>query len=306
MKNWLLICLIFPLTLSAQVWVENNAVWHYDYWNMGQGGFYKVTHVGDTLLAGHISKRFNMEKHQFHIYTGNPFANDTIIYAGVQQFNPKYTYQSNDSVYYWDQDQYRLLFNFGAQIGDSWLVSSHPGNFGCSDTSIVEVVNTGIENINGTDYRFIDLQSSDTSTWTLNGHFNERFGGYSYTFTAEHECNGVVEWDILTFKCFEDDSFSLYNPSGEDCEYYLTHLDVSELETIDLVLYPNPTSGTVTIEGGLINKVEIVGLDGRVIETVIEVNGLNAFSTANLEPGSYIVQLYSQNGQITSQELIKR
>src|SRR5690606_42120340 len=55
---------------------------------------------------------------------------------------------------------------------------------------------TGIENINGTNYRYLDLLSTDTSSWTLNGRFNERFGGTGYIFPWEQECDGVVEWDI--------------------------------------------------------------------------------------------------------------
>lgn len=224
-------CLFFLCTASlfAQPWVENNAIWHYDYWNFSQEGFYKVSHVEDSLIAGQTCKRFDIERHQFLFYTVMPQGNDTVIYNGPQQIGTKFTYQSNDSVFHWDQNEFQLLFNFGAQIGDSWIVSTQPGIFGCDDTSIVEVIGTGIENINGTNYRYLDLLSTDTSTWTLNGHFNERFGATGYIFPWEQECDGVVEWDILTFKCFEDDSLTLYNPSGEDCEYLLTHLSLNEL-----------------------------------------------------------------------------
>ena len=224
-------CIFFLCITSSfsQTWVKNNATWHYDYWNLSQGGYYKISHVGDTLITGHNCKRFDIERHQFFIYTNQPQQNDTIIYTGGHQMGSKFTYQSNDSVYHWDQNEFQLLFNFGAQIGDSWIVSTQPGNFECDDTSIVEVIGVGIENINGTNYRYLDLLSTDTSSWTLNGHFNERFGATGYVFPLEQECNGVVEWDILTFKCFEDDTFTLYNPSGEDCEYLLTHLSINEL-----------------------------------------------------------------------------
>lgn len=222
-------------SLSAQTWVENNATWHYDYWNLSEGGFYKVTHVGDTLITGKACKKFDIEKHQFYIYTGNPQANDTIIYTGDYQMGTKFTYQSNDSVFHWDQNEFQLLFDFGAQIGDSWIVSTQPGSFGCSDTSIVEVIGVGTENINGVNYRYLDLLSPDSSSWTLNGHFNERFGATGYIFPLEQACDAVVEWDILTFKCFEDDSLTLYNPSGEDCEYLLNHLSLNEL-----TLKPSP------------------------------------------------------------------
>ena len=215
--------------LFAQTWVENNATWHYDYWNLSQGGFYKISHVGDTVITGQTCKRFDIEKHQFFIYIGGSQGSDTIIYAGVYPMGSKYTYQSNDSVFHWDQNDFQLLYNFGAQIGDSWIVSTQPGSFDCNDTSIVEVIGTGVENINGINYRYLDLLSSDTSTWTLNGRFNERFGATGYIFPWEQECIGVVEWDLLTFKCFEDDSLTLYNPSGEDCEYLLTYLSLNEL-----------------------------------------------------------------------------
>ena len=89
--------------------------------------------------------------------------------------------------------------------------------------------------INSVNYRTITLATPDSSSLRLNGIFVERFGFMDSNqpfqpFPQTNYCDGAIyEWNIVTFKCFQDDAFSLYNPSNEDCEYYLTHLSSEEL-----------------------------------------------------------------------------
>jgi hypothetical protein len=303
--------LVFAITflftssnLSAQIWVEDNAVWHYDFWNIAaQGGFYKVSHSGDSVLAGKSCKRFNIDRHSFSIYTGSPVSNDTIIDNGNALFGKEHTYQSNDSVYRWDGSQFQLLFDFGAQVGDSWVISIDPSPFeaSCTDSSIVEVMDTGLENINGIDYRYITLQSSMEAAWSLNGTFNERFGG-SYVFPrpGDNPCALLIaELDIISFKCFEDDSMSLYNPSGEDCEYLLTHLGGAESEIDQFIIAPNPTSKTVEISGGTVSMIEVYKLNGEQVFSMTNIDNTVVIDLESFEAGVYILRLTTNDGVVT-------
>jgi len=231
MKQLTTLLFVAMATFSfSQTWVSNNAVWHYDYWNLGENGFYTIKHVNDSVIAGQTCKQFNVEKHRFTSFTNFPGVGDTTIYSGPSLLSTKFTYQSNDSVFIWDQTDFKLLFDFGAQVGDTWVISTQASNFQCNDTARVEVIGVGTETINGNSYRYIELETSDSSGWILSGRYNERFAGNIFPFPKQEVCNGIAEWDILTFKCFEDDDFSLYNPSGEDCEYDLAlYLSIDQL-----------------------------------------------------------------------------
>ena len=244
MKGFKFFLIVFlSFSSQAQTWVENNAVWHYDFWNIAMGGFYKISYTNDTLMNGVTAQHL---KHERYVFVQNG-PGGPIIQNGPPTTWDNYTYQSGDTVFWWDGNQFEILFDFGAQIGDSWMIASTAPSWSdpmCQDTSFVEVVNTGIETINGGNYRFIDLEGVGYSPIGLYGRYIERFGGPGYIFPWYRTCDSmtVAELDMLTFKCFEDDSFSLYNPSGQDCEYYLTHLGASEQVDLSISIYPNPVS----------------------------------------------------------------
>lgn len=234
-----LLTLLFVTSTFAtfsQTWVSDNAVLHYDYWNVGESGFYKIQHTSDSVIIGKTCKQFDIEKHKFTYFANFPNVGDTTIYSGPLAMGTRFTYQSNDSVFHWDQTEFKLLFDFGAQVGDTWVISTQTSNFGCGDSSQVEVIGIGTEVINGTTYRYLDLASTSTSEWRLQGRYNERFARSIFPFARQHDCEGVTEWDQLTFKCFKDDDFALFNPSGEDCEYKLNSLSIEKL---------NPTPKTL-------------------------------------------------------------
>ena len=67
------------------------------------------------------------------------------------------------------------------QINDVWIIDVSPaGGSLCDDTSRTRVANIGIENVQGTNYRFINLELVDNSHFYLAGRYYERFGGGDY------------------------------------------------------------------------------------------------------------------------------
>ena len=140
---------------------------------------------------------------------------------GVNDFGDHYVYHSGDSVFHLENDQFHLLFDFGAQVGDEWLISIDTASFDplCGDSSFVKVIGTGIESLNGTNYRYLDLETIPGSPKYLFGRFSE---------------------------CFEDNALT-YNPTSGDYEHYLTQLQlgVYDLEGFIFQVNPNPTAGEI-------------------------------------------------------------
>ena len=78
----------------------------------------------------------------------------------------------------------------------------------------------------------------------MTGRCYERFGGGSFLFPIPYTCdtNIIAEYALLYgIKCFEDDSL-YYNPNNEDCEYYLTQLELglSQAGMLNFKVNPNP------------------------------------------------------------------
>lgn len=254
MKALLLLLSLFSLTAKAQVWVEQNAKWHYDFSNIAAAvGFYTIERSGDTIVGSQLCERYDVSSTRFWYYTQPPGSglSDTVVYDGEYFIESQFTYISNDSVYRWDGNDFQLLFDFNAQVGDQWLFTTQPNPWttSCTDSTWTEVIATGTQNIQGTNYRTITLSTPIDAPWMLSGTFNERFGeDYFFPRLGDYPCQEfIAEMDIISFKCFEDDSFSLYNPSGQDCEYYLTHLGYSDHTDLDLSVYPNPVSSELNI-----------------------------------------------------------
>ena len=252
--------LCFTLNTSfAQVWVDEGAVWHYDYWNVAQEGFYEIKQVADTTIDGQLCKAFDGKRYSY----GMSEPGGDYVLIGESDLTTNYTYVSGDTVFYRDHDAFYVMLNFGAEVGDTWIISTHPYWESCDDTSRIEVMETGSITIGGEDYRTITVEPTSNSPFGFVGTFVERFGNISgsnpfiTTFPSGYECDSmdaIVEWDYVGFSCFEDDSFTLYNPSGEDCDWWRVNVGLAEDELSKLSVYPNPANASLTIQHNLPNN----------------------------------------------------
>lgn len=302
----LLVFLIFSLTSTSQVWVEQNANWHYDYSNVAYGGFYKMEYVQDTIVGGIICQQIETTSYQFGF---DQFGDLQLI--NTIPFPTQFTYTSGDTVFYWNDNQFFTYLNFDANIGDQWLIgTTSPAGSVCQDSSFVEVQDTGSVVINSVNYRTITLATDDSSALRLGGVFVERFGFLDSNqpfqpFPRTNYCEGAIyEWDIVTFKCFEDDAFSLYNPSGEDCEYYLTHLGIEGEVATRLKLFPNPASDFIEISSDESGTLRIFDCTGKLV-------GSQPFAHSQkvdlslLENGMYLFILEGITGEKVREYILK-
>jgi len=247
--------IIISISVNAQVWIDNNATWHFDWSNVGYGGYEELHYYQDTLIDGIECEKIEAIRHGYF-----PQQDGSILYGGSSEYLAGITYVNGDTVFYRHNDEFFTLFNFGAQIGESWVIATdNPQNFNlCGDTSVVNVVDVGVVIINSIDYRTITLESTFGSPFKITGQFIERFGsigntlGYAF-FPSSRGCdpNGIYHPNIYSFKCFEDDSFNSYNPLGTGCSY---SVDIKTEKQTLFSSYPNPVVNELyintSLEGG--------------------------------------------------------
>jgi len=282
MKNILFISILSLISLNiyGQVWIDSGAVWHYDYSNIGYGGFYKYEYTKDTVIE---NQNCQIIAGTNYMFTYNQ--NNELVLIGQSELGNHYTFVSGDTVFYWNENENKFftLFDFGAQIGDSWVISTDPNNYvvdpnNDNDTSRIEVINTGTVTINSNMYRFIKIKPTYGSTYGMEGTFVERFGNIDSTLAPfqslfpsfyDYSGNIMAEWNMYNFKCFQDTSFSLYNSTNKDCEYYLTILGTKEEELNNIEYFPNPTEGKFTINNRNNEIITIILYDniGKLLNT---------------------------------------
>ena len=296
MKKYLIIGLILiSSNIFCQVWIDQGAEWHYNYSSIGGGGFIKINYINDTIIDGHNCQKLVPER---YLFTVDQYYN--IIFLGTAYLQPRFTYSSGDTVFYYNNNQFYVLYNFGAQVGDSWSLGVDTNQMMC-DSSYTYVDSIGTIDINSQTFRWISLSGVDNSSVVLRGKAIERFGSASgYLFPVEDNCdsNIVFDFDDISFGCFEDTSFSLYNVTLEDCEYLLSLSEITSQE-IKSVFYPNPTKGIIRIENSelRIQDISVFDIYGREVS----VNWSLSLSKCEIDlspypKGLYLIKLTTAKG----------
>lgn len=286
--------------LNAQNWVQPNATWHYDYWTIGSKGFVKIEHVGDSLIYNKSTMVLQSTWFDFQM---NQFG--TWFLAGIQTTDTNYVYAEGDTVFYLQNNQFQKLFDFSKSIGDSYSIGVTDGGEFCNTTSTAVVSNVGVDNLG---YQFLTLSSPPTSDLRIEyGNYNSRFGGGSFLFPQRYyNCDSmvIIDFPIFTFKCFQDDGM-FFNPSGEDCEYMLTHLGMEEINEWNLGVYPNPATEQLIVESDfnvlemklIDTKGNLLWKDNQKISKSVDVSFLN--------PGMYFLVLLGTDSEMYSYRFVK-
>ena len=309
MQKFVFLILLISLNKIAdsQTWIDSNATWHYnleELSGLGIQGFYKYTYNEDTIIDGINCQKIACKVYEFYTWP-------EVVFLDSNSVAEYYTYVSNDTVYYRTNDEFFVLFDFGASIGDTWIISTtNNGNGFCDDTSMVQVVDTGTVTINSQVLRTITLEPVPGSSYGLSGVYNEKFGLMSYgpwhLFPRVMECdtNIIVEWYYTSFKCFEDDSFDLFNPSSTDCEYFLTHLGIPNTDSYSISMYPNPVKDMLKIQVPESGILSIYSINGQELKQ-LEVNKSTVIDFRNFETGIYFIRFYGNSSMQVHEIVIK-
>ncbi len=221
MKTLILFLVVF-LNFSAfgQVWGRSGATWHYEF-GMFFNALATLEYEGDTTINGFNCQKIAVKEQEVY-----PQQNGTTV-LGQENNYSEFTRFSGDSVFWYADNQFFLLYDFGASPGDSWIIHEAPvSQFACDTVSIVEVVNAGTVNINGETLRYIDLLPVQGGLG-LEGRAIEGMGLVESSslfgeklFPMQRNCDStiVVDFFFQTFNCYQDDNLGLYNVSGQPCD----------------------------------------------------------------------------------------
>lgn len=298
------ILILLSISLYSQTWIDNNAKWTFDYWNVGEWGTYTFTYTSDTILLEKECESIETIKYRY--WEGE----NGVIHSSVIPLESQYTYSSGDSVFHFYEGVFYLLYDFSASVGDTWVIAVND-NFQCDDTAIVQVTQTGTININNQELRTITLETISGSAIGLTGTCVERFGNEPHLFPDNsfgpfpgyQNCGSVFDYDMLTFRCYADDTFETYNPTETECDF-LTELNESIKSNFRI--YPNPTNGEFIIENYNLNpiRVELYNSKGQQIKQFDLQLSKNRINLTDLNSGIYYMKLITEGNSIIK-KLIK-
>lgn len=300
--KFLLSALLITLSMyaSAQSWPEKGAVWHYQISSIGGYGLIKVVYEKDTLIENRLCAKLSALSY-FYGITG-PDGKAGLIEK--KQLPDKFTYYNGDTVFYLVDQQFKPLYCFNANPGDSWELGGQTNDLDCSGTS-VKVDSIGTTTIQSHLLKWVSVSPKENSGLALNGKIVERIGtidGYLFPVINCCDPNMICDFDYIRFTCYQDDDFPSYNVTMYDCEYYLK-TNIPEVEFFQ-GLYPVPTKNKLNVISKQVSSVIILSIDGKIV-CEPEISG-NQIDLSELESGIYLVILKNKSGKIYSQKIIKR
>lgn len=310
MKSILILFLFFSFgfTVNAQVWIDSGAVWHYNHQEMwGFKGYSIMRYDSDTLIQNHLCQKITSEHHGFMWES-----TDVYVVSGVSNSVVAHTYVNGDTVFYLAPDgEFRVLLNFGAQIGDTWDISyDDDGDSTTQDTTRVVVVETGTSNGN----RYIEIDMATCSHGWFQGRFDERYGYmwseyYSPSSPFPHfflGCNGIYCGGGTGLCSYSDARGQLHGISGESCEFPgIKILGTSEAETFNFQVFPNPIKDNFRITGLLDMGIDaiLVDVSGKKVMELTNVLNNQLIDVSELKSGIYILQL-SVDGTVETKKIV--
>jgi hypothetical protein len=259
------------------------AEWYYNKqhnYNPPEAGYIKITSIKDSIINTKKVRVLEL------IYAPD---DTTQIVEGYE-----YIHQSGDTIWYWKNEQFHLLYNFAMQKGDSILLYSEmENNCGENPYGWNNVDSTFTRTINDIELKAYYLKPLEGSQWEFSNYIFEIIGSLDYFFPQNSFC-GI--YDIITIgplRCYSDPVHGILITSQPDmkCDSTYTYTDPVNAaffikRTSSFSLYPNPAFNKLSIKGFDFNipngnvEIKIINTKGHVIKKyetdmeTIDVTGL--------------------------------
>lgn len=288
--TFLTILFVSTMQIHAQEFAPIGAIWHYTQGTLNPNvtSFKTFESISDTIINGSECKKIiEVER---YLDTINIFYH--------------YMYSENDSVFFYAADEFQLLYDFGANTGDTIVLDY----FITYDDNFLKMIidSTGTIMINDQERKIQYITCGDGMVIEFGQHVIEGIGNTSFMFpTLDGSLDGPL-------RCYQDNNTDLFqNPfhpiygwNHEDCEEIITGIKETEiLEKISV--FPNPTKSSISIKNidiGTVYKIYncngIVLIKGKTSES-------NEISIAALSNGIYFIELKNEN-ILTVKKIIKK
>lgn len=274
----------------AQEFAPIGAIWHYTQGTINPDltSFKTIESVSDTTINGISCKKLiEVER-----------------YLDTSDINYHYMYSNNDSVFFFAQNNFHLLYDFGANSGDTIILDYFITGYGTPLKMIID--STGTIMVSGQARKIQYIKCGDGFFIEFGNNVIEGIGNTYFMFPTY---DGTMDGPL---RCYQDDSTSLFmNPfhinygwNHQDCEEIITGIE--ETKSIENVsIYPIPAKNIISVKN----------IDKETAFRIFNINGIiilqgiiTESSKINIEEfieGIYFIEL-KNNDIFTVRKIIKQ
>ncbi len=318
MRKLLLILFLNLSVAKAQQFFAPGATWHFGISTTLNSFFYKngsikLEYKSDTVINGVNCKKITESFKGDWSY----FVRDTI----VLNYRMHFTYENNKVIYLFTGSSFDTIVDFNAAIGAKWLwnnsgISGYRHPLTVVDTGHVFINSQYLKTIKTT-HTYENMSNQPTITST----FYERLLTITPTryqwpsvfpiYNDDLSGHGWVADETTSFRCYEDNSFPMYNPYNiKDCDF-VTGINNKIKNNYENLIYPNPTNGILNVEFNpdsnreLNNQTQLsfFNIYGKEVKRIKLIANETQINISELSSGIYFVQLM-QDGKIMGTEKI--
>ncbi len=289
-QTFTLALLLSAAWLAAQSeFAPIGAVWHYHKYEFFQFPwttikFCRIESTGDTLIQGRACRILE---------TSDPI-------DCTRRRNKEYVSQQGDTIWLYDQDseEFQLLYNFGAQPGDTWTIDLIQVLSETPLTVTIRIDSVSTVNIAGASlrryYASSKIQSPEENGdfYPFEFPFTELLGAESYLFyTWSFEIAPLCDTAYPRgLRCYYDPNFGSYETGiAPFCNWIGVPVREMLTEPEGVRVFPNPVSDMLHIENLRPTALafNLLDLHGRVLRSGLSTGIRTEWSVEQLPAGVY-------------------
>ena len=285
------------------------AEWYYEKMlskNPPEAGYIKLTSIKDSTIENKAVRVIEV------VFAPN---DSTQIVEGYE-----YLHQSGDTIWYWKNKQFHMLYNFAMQKGDSILLYSEMINQ-CSMNDPYgwnRVDSVFTRTYNGLTLKSYTSSPINQSVWGFEMHTSEIFGNLNYLIPQNKGCSydGIAHGPL---RCYSDPVHGVLFTSMPQmkCDSTYTYTgplvpDRAEVHSNSsrFVVSPNPVSHKLDIRGDDVDcqpgtyEFMIVNLSGSIVKTIHSVK--ESIDVSDITNGAYFLIVAENKKIVDSVKFLKQ
>lgn len=269
-KTFTLFLIIITFNLSAQQWAPLGAKWYYSMAtiNPNEHNVKTFESISDTVINSTTCRKI--------IESGN--------FTNPLSSKYHYMFSRNDSVFFYANGAFNLLYDFGAQAGDTILLPYFHTMDSVPLKMIIDSVRT--ININGQSRKIQSIRCGDGIFIEFGSKIIEGIGSTFFMFpTYDLTYDGPI-------RCYEDAIIGHYNqPSWTMACDTIFYSGIEENAPNAVRIFPNPANNKIFVETPDACSVEIMNMQGQIMCSNPEMLSQTSIDISEFPAGLYLLKL---------------
>jgi len=293
MKKQTLILLLFVILFNTTVfsqWYSDNSIWYFnkqEQLSFQAHGYTEYTIKKDTIINSISSKMVLING---ETYNGNILNTDTV-----------FVYENNNKVYYWNNTEFKLMYDFSLNVGDTIDIEIINN---CDSVSPMIIDSISIINIDGVNLRkqYISFTGFSDADSTVSNYEILEFVGYEQNFIFAPSCIYSEGFVYTGLRCFSNENFNYkslwwqehYNTVA--CDELINETYIKKTAESSIInIFPNPAKDNlqITINNIELNKNTVIIHDifGQEVSSTLLSGNEVIIDISHFQSGVYFIKI---------------